>query len=158
MRGRFASWTSVDRMRYAFGDMPEAMPNPEAPKKVKKLQQWYPIRPRDPDKVRALMGQPKSMDDLAREKAEAKGVSLPQPDAMAPTEREPATIRSEKIPHTGPDVFPDSSRRSQEVKTVHLPDAYSMSVRGTTPVSGERTAPPFVESETIGLKKGEKAA
>lgn len=143
-------------------DMPEAMPHPETPKQTKPAQaekpaKWVVVRPRDPDKVRALlMSQPKSMDDLAREKAEAKGVSLP--DATASAECEPATIRSEKMPRTGPDVFPDSSRRSQEVKTVHLPDAYSMSVRGTTPVSGERTAPPFVESERIGLKKGEKAA
>jgi len=174
--------------------MPEAMPMPEAPKKKEYV--LHLRNPADRTKVQEL----KTMDDLAREKAKEKGVTVPsleQPAAIAPptemppteipstelalekgfvedmqgdvpssvqvpTEREPSSqipvtmYSDQSLPPAGPDV-PETSR--EEVKTVKLPEAYSISVRGTELLkSQDRTAAPFVESKILKSDKDEKAA
>jgi hypothetical protein len=104
-----------EMVRYTSGDMPEAMPMPEAQKKPaegSKTRKWFVI-PRDPDKVRALMNQPPlSMEELARRKAEEKGVSVPSMEATEP-------VPSTEVAPTEPagELWTDIEEPQQMLKT-----------------------------------------
>jgi len=95
--GCFRVMDTPEMVRYTSGHMPEVMPVPEAPKKPvngEKPKQWV-IRPRDPSEYRAKVQELKTMEDLAREKAKDKGVTVPsleQPVSAPPTEMAPTQL------------------------------------------------------------------